>query len=140
MPFIRIGGNVTFPPPLLARLQTDGSYRARVGRTSVILHTSAGNAIYKHTVTMPFALNSTETEWASVLSGLEFAQDKNEAAIGIENDNLGVIQALIHPGTTLKHEYARFYRQKIQKIANSSVWTGVRWIPLAQNTADALLR
>jgi hypothetical protein len=50
MPYVRIGGNVAFPPPLLAHLQTDGSFRTRPTRsirTAYILLTTDRRRTYR---------------------------------------------------------------------------------------------
>jgi ribonuclease HI len=140
LPFIRIGGNMVFPPPFMASIQTDGSYKGGQGRAAMIMHSSCGTIVYNNTTALPFALDSTETEWASVCAGLEFALSKKEGAVGIENDNLGVVRALIYRDVTLRQEYARYYRHRIQKLSNTMLWSGIRWIPRRENEADLLLR
>ncbi len=138
MPYSRIGGHLTFPPPLFARAQVDGSFRTN-GRIAAILTSDTGDAIYRKTQQIK-ALNSTETEWAAVALGLELALQHDQNAVGIENDCLGVIQALMFSDTPLKHAYARHWRSQIQKLAAETHWTGVRWIPREANKADGLLR
>jgi ribonuclease HI len=86
------------------------------------------------------ANDSTETEWASVLQGLLFALDHDETIINIENDNLSVVSALIWPQNHLKRDYANYYRNQILSNAKETEWTGVRWIPRKNNTADELCR
>ena len=139
LPYHRIGGHLTFPPPLVARAQVDGSFSRASGKVAAILTTDTGEAIYRKTQAMK-AFNSTETEWAAVALGLELALQHDQTAIGIENDCLGVIQALMFPDTPLKHAYARHWRATIQKLATETHWTGVRWIPREINKADGLLR
>lgn len=141
MPYFRIGGRATFAPPLIARVQTDGSYTRKAGgaRIAYILRTASGKAIYNDVDTIK-ALNSTETEWASVAFGLTAAIEQSETAIGIENDCLGVIHGLIFPDTPLKHAYAQHWRGTILKLAAKTHWTGVRWIPREYNEADGLMR
>jgi hypothetical protein len=139
MPYSRIGGHLTFPPPLIARAQVDGSFgRSGGSRIAAILTSDTGDAAFRSTRPIK-ALNSTETEWAAVALGLELALQHNQTAIGIENDCLGVIQGLIFP-TELKHAYARHWRSQILNLAAETHWTGVRWIPREVNGADALLR
>ena len=84
------------------------------------------------------AANSTEAEWSSVAFGLSLALENNYEMVGLENDNLGVISALMFPLNPLKHDYAKYYRERIQTLSKSTLWTGVRWIPRAMNKADAL--
>ncbi len=139
MPYTRIGGHLTFPPPLVAHAQVDGSFGRIGGRIAAILTSDTGNAIYRESQSIK-ALNATETEWAAVAMGLELSLKHNQTAVGIENDCLGVIQALIFPDTPLKHAYARHWRSTIKKLATETHWTGVRWIPREINKADGLLR
>lgn len=138
MPYVRIGGNVAFPPPLLAHLQTDGSFRNRQARTAYILLSADGRRTYRD-VEPTVAASSTEAEWLSVLNGLQFATDgARQTAIGIENDCLSVIHALIQSETPLRNASHRELRREILDLANQTTWTGVRWIPREENRADAL--
>jgi hypothetical protein len=86
------------------------------------------------------ASSSTETEWASVALGLQMALENNEMVNGIENDNMSVIRGLTVPERSLRHEYARHYRNEIQQLAKHTLWTGVRWIPREANHADGLFK
>jgi hypothetical protein len=86
------------------------------------------------------ANSSTEAEWASVAIGLSLAVERGCDAIALENDNLGVIRSLIFPHTKLRHEYARYYRDRILLTAFETSWTGARWIPREENRADDLFR
>ena len=137
-PYTRIGGNTTFAPPLLAHVQTDGSFGTRYGARVAAIVNSANRKHQWQDMTRINAVNSTETEWASVLFGINLAVNNDQEAIGIENDNLSVIHGLIFPKNRLRHEYAAYYRNEIQKVAATSVWTGVRWIPREKNRADDL--
>jgi hypothetical protein len=139
MPYNRIGGHLTFPPPLIAHAQVDGSFGRGGGRIAAILTSDTGDAAFRSTRPIK-ALNSTETEWAAVSLGLELALQHDQTAIGIENDCLGVIHGLLFPDTPLKHAYARHWRSQILKLATETHWTGVRWIPREINKADGLLR
>jgi hypothetical protein len=140
LPYHRIGGHLTFPPALIAHAQVDGSYgRGSAGRVAAILTSDTGYAIHRKTQSMK-AISATETEWAAIALGLELALQHGQTAVGIENDCLGVIQALMFPDTPLKHAYARHWRSTIQRLAEETHWTGVRWIPHEVNQADGLLR
>ncbi len=140
MPYWRIGGHLTFPPPFVARVQTDGSFtRAHGARMAALLRTADGKTTHGDMEKLK-ALNSTEAEWASVAFGLQMALKHDQRAIGIENDCLGVIHALMYPTTPLKHAYARHYRAAIVSATAGTHWVGVRWIPREMNGADALLR
>jgi len=142
MPYVRIGGRTIFQPPLIAMLQTDGSFshsRNPRGRAAAYLETAAQDTIHKQLWEVKDAKNSTETEWASIAFGLKFALENDEYVVGVENDNFGVIAALLHP-VSLRHEYARYYRNQIHNLANQSAWVGLRWIPRQFNKADKILR
>jgi hypothetical protein len=139
-PFTRIGGRMSVPPPILAHLQTDGSFHPRSGaRVAMILHTLDQQEIHQQ-VQNVLAETSMEAEWMSVEQGLQFALNKNETRLAIENDNLGVVTALISPNDPVKQEIGRYYRERIYGIAKYGNWIGIRWIPRGQNDADALFR
>lgn len=137
-PYMRIGGNIFYTPPLIAKLQTDGSRTSTTSRVAMILTTRDHMNIHKKMLQIPHTQNSTETEWASVACGLEFALQKGESCIGIENDNLGVVGALITGKRDFQNSYAYYYRDKILQMARLSLWTGIRWIPREINRADDL--
>lgn len=137
-PYHQIGGNIVYRPPLFARVQTDGSRTFVKSRVAMILTTRDSMNIYKKMTEIPHTESPTETEWASVSAGLEFAIQKGEIAIGIENDNLSVVGALITEKQNLRHEYARYYRDRILRYASLTLWTGIRWIPREINRADDL--
>jgi ribonuclease HI len=140
--FTRIGGVLTFPPPLLTHVQTDGSYVSH-GLTSArvaAIIVSANQKYSMQEIAKIRAANSTEAEWASVAFGLRLAVSNGQESIGIENDNLSVIHGLIFPKNRLRHEYAAHYRSEILRLAERTAWTGVRWIPREKNRADNLFR
>jgi len=138
MPFARIGGRMIFPPPVTTRVQTDGSFTSAAARVSANI-TTRDQTTYRLAATAK-AGDSTETEWVSVYYGLQQALQKDQDAIELENDNLSVINGLIHQTTPLRASYARHYRTHILRLANESAWTGIRWIPRHLNTADDILR
>jgi hypothetical protein len=137
-PYFRIGGNISYMPPLLAQLQTDGSRTSTQSRVAMILTTRDHMNIYKKVDNIPHTESSTESEWASIASGLEFALTKGETSIGIENDNLGVVGSLITDKRDFRHSYAYYYRDKILRMTRLTLWTGIRWIPREINRADDL--
>ncbi len=139
MPYVRIGGNVAFPPPLLALLQTDGSYRLKPqkqARVAFILLSADGRRSLRDVETIR-ADSSTEAEWSSIYYGLQAAVDAKETAIGIENDCLSVIHGFIL-SSPLRNPVNQEIRRKILDVANQTTWTGIRWIPREENRADAL--
>lgn len=134
---IRIGGRNMFPPPILSILQTNGSFYYQTGLSRIAYILKTPNEVYQHTQKIQPAETSTETEWASIAIGLSYALEKGHVNIAIENDNLGVVSALISK-KTLKHDYAKYYQEKILTMAENTLWTGIRWIPKVQNRADDL--
>ena len=140
-PFMRIGGLRIYPLPLLSIVQTDGSYsRRKGGAVAYILKDHQSKEICGAMHKMPSITSSTEAEWASVAIGIEKSLEKNIECLGVENDCLGVINALIHRQNNLKQAYARHYRQKIYDCVDQVLWVGIRWIPRKLNRADDLFR
>jgi ribonuclease HI len=128
--------NSVVEPLALAAIQTDGSFRKNISRTAVILDTIQGeqftlvNTYFTHA-------NSYESEWCSVLNGLEFALKKKQTAVTLENDNQGVIQSLITqtPPKTFWNYYDDIY-----DLMDEFDWVSMRWIPRERNKADRLFR
>jgi ribonuclease HI len=137
-PYFRIGGNIPYTPPILAKLQTDGSRTSSRSRVAMILTTRDHMNIHKKVLDIPHTESSTEAEWASIAAGLEFTIQKGETCIGIENDNLGVVGALITDKRDFRNTYAYYYRDKILRMTRLTLWTGIRWIPREINRADDL--
>jgi ribonuclease HI len=141
-PFVRIGGHLTFQPPLCAHLQTDASFHYhpnRQTRVAAILKTADERAIYKETWNVGSRRNSTEGEWISILKGLEFAIEKKQDAVTIENDCLSIIYHLTTQAQ-MRLGNSTFYEKHIRQLANDCAWVGIRWIPRQMNQADKLLR
>jgi len=132
---IPICKNSIVEPLALAAIQTDGSFR-KISRTAVLLDTIQGeqftlvNTYFTHA-------NSYESEWCSVLNGLEFALKKKQTAVTLENDNQGVIQSLITqtPPKTFWNYYDDIY-----DLMDEFDWVSMRWIPRERNKADRLFR
>lgn len=139
MPYYRIGGRKTLQPLLLTRVQTDGSFGRPAGAqaAAVITHPSGYEAASQK-IRLPEARSSTEAEWASIAFGLRLALENDHDTIGLENDCLGVVSALMYPLNPLRHAYARHYRGLIYGLVAQTAWTGVRWIPRQINRADDL--
>jgi len=142
--YVRIGGRMLFPPPafppILTYVQTDSSFKGASPRARVANIIQTPSNIYRYVFPID-ANSSTEAEWASVAAGFSLAIEAGCDAIALENDNLGIIRSLILPTTRLRHEYARFYRERIlTTAAQETAWTGARWIPREQNRADDLFR
>jgi hypothetical protein len=132
-PFMRIGGRMILPPPILTYVQTSGSIHKIHPKARVAAIINAPSDIYRFTIPIN-AHTPTEADWASVLFGLTMALEKNCDAVAIENNNIGVIRALAMPRPRLRHEYARHYHNQIITLAKETEWTGI------QNKVDILFR
>jgi ribonuclease HI len=128
--------NSVVEPLALAAIQTDGSFRKNISRTAIILDTVQGeqftlvNTYFTHA-------NSHESEWCSVLNGLEFALKKKQTAVTLENDNQGVIHSLI---TQTPPKVFWSYYDSIYDLMDGFDWVSMRWIPRERNKADRLFR
>lgn len=97
--FVPICKNSIVEPLALAAVQTDGSFRKNISRTAIILDTVQGeqftlvNTYFTHD-------NSHESEWCSVLNGLEFSLKKKQLAVTLENEKVSYNPLLhrAHPG------------------------------------------
>ncbi len=83
--------------------------------------------------------NSYESEWSSVVDGIDFAIKKKEYTLEIENDNLSVINSLIDRKRPVQ-KYVVDYFDYIMDISTKLDYLGVRWIPRKLNKADDLFR
>jgi len=138
--FLRIGGKRVSALPLISVVQCDGSYSRRGAAAAFLIYDASQQIAKSQKIDLYDVKNSTEAEWASVFYGLEAALEANIENIGLENDCLSVIAGLRFPTNSLRHLYARHYRQKILKLADETIWTGARWIPRKANRADDLFR
>lgn len=122
----------------MAHLQTDGSfrYKDKVSRTASLLK---ADATFKSVKTYFDHKNSYESEWCSILDGIQMTQSNDVSAISLENDNLGVINALIQKRLP-RHDYAAVYYDLILKEVKHMDFVEIRWIPRRLNKADALFR
>jgi ribonuclease HI len=131
--------NAIIRPTLLASVQTDGSFNMdRVSRTAVILTTPSGEK-YNLAKTYFTHDNSTESEWRSIFDGLAYCHKKDQLAVKLENDNLGVINSLIRQERPKKVLYNQYY-DGIYRIMADFEWVETRWIPRRLNMADKLFR
>jgi len=113
----------------IALVQTGGSFytRTRSGAVTAHLDLPTGRE-YKYIQQLPKPVSSIEAEWASIYYGLAMAQQLEQSIIGLENNCLSVVQAILlnSPG---KHEYAKYYNYKIHRLGRDVEWCGIRWIP-----------
>jgi len=131
----------TLRPPKVALVQTDGSFSTKqveLSRTAVLLLT-ASKEEYSLINTYFDHWNAAESEWASVLNGIQFALKKDQGSVELENDCLPVVKHLIHKRAPAKSYLADYYRT-ILKEAKTMEYLGIRWIPRELNKADDLFR
>ena len=128
-------------PSHTALVQTDGSFSSsypKISRTAVILNTKMHEE-WTLSTTYSNHKNSGEAEWCSVLDGIKYAIKKGQFAIELENDNLGVIQSLIHRNIPKTSSLSYYYLAIYKEITNLD-YIGARWIPRELNKADELFR
>ena len=128
-------------PSYTARIQTDGSFSVKyksISRTAVFLTTSKGE---QHTLCRTYFdhKNHVESEWCSILDGIEYSLKKNQDAIELENDNLGVINSLVNHRIP-RQSYLSDYYALVYKYLREFEYVGVRWIPRELNRADDIFR
>ena len=126
-------------PPQITKVQTDGSFNiSKISRTAVLMNTYDHNQ-YILCKTYFTHKNSTESEWRSVLDGLQFSIKKDQGAIELENDNQGVIRSIITKRPPSK-PYLLDYYMAIYRAIPEFEYLGIRWIPRAYNRADDIFR
>ena len=137
-PFSLLWKRLNSSPLQVAHLQTDGSfrYRDRISRTAALLK---GEDTFKSVKTYFDHENSYESEWCSILDGIQMTQSNDIESVSLENDNLGVINALIQKKMP-RHDYAAAYYDLILKEIKHMDYVEIRWIPRRLNKADALFR
>ena len=139
-PFTPLTSNVLLKPLKLAHIQTDGSFSREnnnLSRTAVILVKPTG---FKHTLSTTYFhhRNSHESEWQSIVDGLEYSIKKDNRAIQLENDNLTIINTIINKKAP-SLMYSDYYYH-IYDIVKNLEWLEIRWIPRKLNKADNLFR
>ena len=109
-----------------------------MSRTAVILTTQMG---VEHTLSKTYDthVNSTESEWCSVLDGIQYAILRGQGAVDLENNNLGVIRSLIKERMPMNPLIAKYYTS-INAHMYYLDYFSVRWIPRRFNRADGLVR
>jgi hypothetical protein len=128
MHYMRIGGALSFPPPLLTTIQSASRYKSRISHVTSLITNASQTCVHANTKRIT-AYSPTEADWAAVAFGVEQAIAHNYDVIGIENSNLSVVHGLIFPSNDLKTEYARHYRDVIQQSVKHITWAGIRWAP-----------
>jgi hypothetical protein len=84
-------------------------------------------------------MNSTQSEWCSILDGILFSKRKDQGSIQLENDCLGVVQALLRKKPP-RDELLAYFHTSIYKELKELDHFGIRWIPREINKADELFR
>ena len=141
MAFLRLGGHRMYPPPVLCIVQTDGSFQHWSGSAAVAARMTKANEVLVEQVHSIYNVeSSTEAEWASVYFGLQVATQSKEYSVGVENDNLSVIQHLLFGFKNKPRDYAYYYNYKIHETVKDMDWCGIRWIPRERNQADSLFK
>jgi hypothetical protein len=78
-----------------------------------------------------------ESKWCSILDGIILATAKGQGSIDLENDNLAVVNSIIHGRRPSK--YYDYYWSILESIKDFD-YVGLRWIPRELNRADELFR
>ena len=146
MAFRRIGGinlllkNEIYKYPAMTFAQTDGSFFShnRKGTVAALLR-YPDNKVQGFQHPLEKIASSTEAQWASIYFGFELAKRNNQGFVALENNCLTIIRSIIFnsPG---KHEYARYYHEKIRETVDDMDWCGIRWIPKDLNEANKFLK
>ena len=123
-------------PLQTALVQTDGSFliQKKLSRTACIL--TCGSE-YKRMATYFDHRSHVESEWCSILDGLQFAALKDQGCVDLENDNLAVVNCILRGQTP--NRYADYY-WAIRDSMKAFEYVGMRWIPRELNRADHLFR
>ena len=124
-------------PPKVAHVQTDGSFKD-ISRTAVLLRTTKPEDFALRTTYFDHK-NSGHSEWCSVLDGILLAKRKDQGSLELENDCLGVIQALTRKRQPRDQLSAYFYTAIYRELKELD-HCGIRWIPRELNKADDLFR
>ena len=137
--FTLLGSKVSIKPSVVGLLQTDGSFRYtdRISRTACLLKDEG--EVYKSVKTYFQHQNSYESEWASILDGIQMSQDYQVGSIQVENDNLSVIHCLVNGRKPSQGYVAKYYTDVLAAVKDMD-WLEIRWIPRKYNKADGLFR
>lgn len=139
-PFRIISRSSITIPDRISSIQTNGSCGAtyNISRTACLLLNSE-KIEFSRVKTYFEHKNSYESEWCSVVDGIEFALVKKTFALEIENNNKELMNSLMmkkRPGKP----YVVDYFDYIMDISTKIDYLSVRWIPRHLNKADDLFR
>jgi len=120
-----------------ALVQTDGSFRTdlNLSRTACIL--TVNTVDYKRMASYFDHQSHVESEWCSILDGLQFAASKDQGSVDLENDNQAVVNCILLSRRPRK--YVDYY-WAIKDSIETLDYVGLRWIPRELNRADELFR
>jgi ribonuclease HI len=124
-------------PPTVGHIQTDGSFSS-ISRTAVILRTK-NHEDYTLCKTYFNHKHSMESEWCSILDGIQYAIKKDEGSIELENDCMPVVKSIIQKKIPNNSLLAFYYTAVFNEIRDLE-YIGIRWIPRELNKADELFR
>uniref|UniRef100_A0A6C0E654 RNase H type-1 domain-containing protein n=1 Tax=viral metagenome TaxID=1070528 RepID=A0A6C0E654_9ZZZZ len=117
-------------PPHTHLIQTDGSFKSGISRTACVFPLTKEYML----CTYIDHRHSGDSEWCSVLDGIRFAKKLDRGAIHLENDNQGLINALINRRPPRHMDYYDAITDEIRHLD----YIGIRWIPRGLNRADGL--
>lgn len=122
-----------------AYIQTNGSFNLnnKIARTAVVLIKSDGSKSSLFNTYLDLDCPS-ESEWRSIVDGIEYSIKKNIKSINLENNNLDVIYSLINRNKPSDQyiDYYNYIYYLVKKLDHLSI----RWIPRGMNKADTLFR
>ena len=125
-PYIPLVRATIIAPPIINKVQTDGSFNPKSGISRTALIVSKDDVFINSLVNTYFDHeNSTESEWCSVLNALDYTTKKGFKSINIENDNLGVVNTIIQSKPPKDILY-RFYYEMIFEHLLRFEWVGIR--------------
>jgi hypothetical protein len=139
-PFVQLSATALLKAAAVTRVQTDGSFSPKnycISRTAVIIVKPDG---IRHTLCTTYFdhRNSTESEWRSVMDGIDYSIKNKATTIKLENDNLGVINSIIDKKKP-PSIYSDYYFHILDMVKTLD-WIAIRWIPRQLNKADKLFR
>ena len=126
-PFVSLKG---IRAPHTQLIQTDGSFKSGISRTACLFPRSREYMLR----TYLDHRHSADSEWCSVLDGIRLAKELDRGAIFLENDCLGVVQALVSRRPPKHMDYYHAILDEIRQMD----YIGIRWIPRELNRADDL--
>lgn len=120
------------------KIQAAGSIiNNKISRTALFLNKSDGIKSCRLNYYSDLK-NSHESEWRSVVDGIDYSLKKEEHSLLLENSSLDVMNCLVNRNRPLGR-YIYYYDYIFEMQVNFD-YLAVRWIPRALNNAHNLLR